>query len=127
MPARIVCIFFLIVAALAHTLLAQSPPKEPREFLPPPFDRYFERRVAELSRPDWQNEITRENWPTVQAAMRKQLQRMLGLDPWPARAELKPVITGTLQGDGYIVEKLHFQSMPGLYVTANLYRPNETA
>ena len=31
-------------------LAAQAPPKESREFLPSPFDRYFERRVAELSR-----------------------------------------------------------------------------
>jgi dienelactone hydrolase len=120
-------VFPLLLVAVTPTLAAESPPKEPRKFLPPPFDRYFELRVAELSRPDWQNEITRGNWPTVQAAMRKQLQRMLGLDPWPARAELKPLITGTVQGDGYVVEKLHFQSMPGLYVTANLYRPNETA
>jgi len=55
--------------------------------------------------------------------MRRQLQRMLGLDPWPARGDLQPVVTGTVAGDGYVVEKLQFQSSPGLYVTANFYRP----
>jgi len=115
----------LFLFSLSPILAAQAPKKEPREFLPAPFDQYLARRVAEVSSPDWQKEITRESWPAKQAEMRRQLQRMLGLDPWPARGELKPVITGTVPGDGYVVEKLHFQSLPGLYVTANLYRPKE--
>jgi dienelactone hydrolase len=98
-------------------------PQEPREFLPAPFDKYFARRVAELSGAGWQNDITAGNWPARQAQMRRQFQRMLGLDPWPARGDLLPVITGTVAGDGYVVEKLQFQSSPGLYVTANFYRP----
>ncbi|HEY5314132.1 MAG TPA: prolyl oligopeptidase family serine peptidase, partial [Pirellulales bacterium] len=36
---------------------------------------------------------------------------------------LKPVVTGTLDHPQFTVEKLHFQSRPGLYVTANLYIP----
>ncbi len=114
-----------LLLALVPTLHAQSTKREPREFLPAPFDQYLARRVAEVSSPDWRKDITRENWPAKQTAMRAQLQHMLGLDPWPARGDLKPVITGTVPGDGYIVEKLHFQSLPGLYVTANLYRPKE--
>ncbi len=110
--------------ALASIATAQSP-REPRELIPPPFDAYFQRRVAELSREDWRKEITPENWPAKQAEMRRQLQRMLGLDPWPARGDLLPVITGTVQGEGYVVEKLHFQSLPGLYVTGDLYRPEK--
>jgi dienelactone hydrolase len=116
----------LLLLALAASLHAQSPAKEPREFLPAPFDQYFARRVAELSSADWQKDITRENWPTKQKVMRGQLQRMLGLDPWPARGDLKPDITGTVEGDGYVVEKLHFQSLPGVYVTGNLYRPKQS-
>jgi dienelactone hydrolase len=115
--------FFLL--ALAATLSAQTVKREPREFLPPPFDRYLARRVDEVSSMNWRQEITRENWPAKQMEMRGQLQHMLGLDPWPVRTALEPVVTGTLAGDGYVVEKLHFQSLPGLYVTANLYRPKE--
>ncbi len=110
---------------LASPLAAQSPKKEPREFLPAPFDSYFQKRVAELSGTDWQREITRENWPAVQARMRHELQGMLGLDPWPARGALNAKVTGTVEGDGYIVEKLHFESLPGLYVTADFFRPKE--
>jgi dienelactone hydrolase len=50
---------------------------------------------------------------------------MFGLDPLPARGDLKAAVTGTIERDGIVVEKLHFQSSPGLYVTANLYRPKE--
>lgn len=52
---------------------------------------------------------------------------MLGLSPRPERTPLHPVVTGSVAGDGYHVENLHFQSRPGLYVTANLYRPSAIA
>src|SRR5205823_4442283 len=120
-----VCLSLLAVLASAQVLFAQAPKKEPREFLPAPFDGYCARRVAELSSADWQKGITRENWPAKRAEMRQQLQGMLGLDPWPARSELHPVITGTAPGEGYVVEKLQFQSLPGVYVTGDLYRPAE--
>ncbi len=106
---------------------AQVRPKELREFLPPPYDAYFQARAAAIAAEDWQRDVTAQNWPALKTAMRAQLQRMLGLDPWPARGELHPVITGTVQGDGYRVEKLHFQSSPGLYVTGNLYLPADTS
>src|SRR5690606_24469028 len=47
----------------------------------------------------------------------------LGLWPIPERTPLSATITGTYEGEGFHVDMLHYQSMPGLYVTANLYRP----
>lgn len=48
---------------------------------------------------------------------------MLGLSPLPEKTPLNATVTGTVEGEGFLVENLHFQSRPGLYVTANLYRP----
>ena len=41
----------------------------------------------------------------------------------PERTPLNAQIVGTLQGKGYRVEKIIFESRPGFHVTANLYLP----
>jgi len=38
---------------------------------------------------------------------------------------LNPRITGQIQAESYTIEKVIFESLPGFYVTANLYRPND--
>jgi len=38
---------------------------------------------------------------------------------------LNPRITGLILDDGYTIEKVIFESLPGFYVTADLYRPNQ--
>lgn len=50
---------------------------------------------------------------------------MLGLDPMPARGDLNAVTVDVLDHESFTVEKLHFQSSPGLYVTGNLYLPKK--
>jgi cephalosporin-C deacetylase-like acetyl esterase len=38
---------------------------------------------------------------------------------------LNPRISGRLQSENYVIEKVIFESLPGFYVTANLYRPSQ--
>jgi acetyl esterase/lipase len=68
-----------------------------------------------------------EDWQARRGEYRRQLQEMLGLWPLPERTDLQPVITGKLEHPEFTVEKLHFQALPKLYVTANLYLPKNQA
>lgn len=86
-------------------------------------NQYFAGQVEALEGQLEREVKTREDWLAAKDEYRRQLREMLGLDPLPERTDLKAVKTGEFEHDGIIVEKLHFQSLPGLYVTANLYRP----
>jgi dienelactone hydrolase len=86
---------------------------------------YFVSRVEQIEE---QNRITQkqlDDWPAVQQAWRVELFEMLGLSPLPDRGDLQAEITESKTWQNITVENLHFQSSPGLYVTANLFRPTE--
>jgi len=70
---------------------------------------------------------TPEDWRNRRDRYRREFLDMIGLQPVPERTPLKATVTGTVERDDFVVEKLHFQSRPHLYVTANLYRPVEAA
>ncbi len=88
-------------------------------------DDYFERETRKLTTRTEAIVSNIDDWPRQKADLRRQLFEMLGLQPLPARSDLKARITGTTERDGVIVENILFQSRPGLYVTANYYRPVE--
>jgi len=84
---------------------------------------YFRRETAKLNAQNFASIETLEDWNRLRGSYRQQLQEMLGLSPMPEKTDLKATITGRVEQDQFFVEKLHYQSMPGLYVTANLYVP----
>jgi hypothetical protein len=84
---------------------------------------YFRTQTAKLSKQCLAEVKTLEDWETKRQVYRKQLFEMLGLEPLPEKTDLKPVITGKVEHEQFTVEKLHYQSRPGLYVTGNLYIP----
>ena len=68
---------------------------------------------------------TAEDWNRQRETYREQLREMLGLSPLPKRTDLLATITGREEHPEFYVEKLHYQSLPGLYVGANLYVPKQ--
>jgi hypothetical protein len=86
-------------------------------------DSYFRAQTQRIADACLADIKTREDWERQRPERRRQFLEMLGLWPLPRRTDLKPVITGTIEADAFTVEKLHFQSSPGLYVTGNLYVP----
>jgi dienelactone hydrolase len=66
---------------------------------------------------------TKEEWAKRRQRVREQVLVANGLWPMPEKTPLKPVIHGKIEREGYTVEKVYFASMPGHYVSGNLYRP----
>lgn len=87
---------------------------------------YFARRTAALQDACLTQKPSDQSWPEYQQLLRRELYDMLGLWPLPEKTELNPVVTRQLERDGIVVENIHFQSRPGLYVTGNLYRPSHS-
>lgn len=74
-----------------------------------------DRAIAETS--------SRAAWEAVREQRRSELRDMLGLAPDRARTPLNVQQLGVIERDGYVIEKIAFESMPKIYVTANLYLP----
>ena len=85
--------------------------------------RYFKSQADEIAAESLNEIKTIEDWGARKDIYRKQMHEMLGLDPMPERTPLKAVVTGKIDHPEFEVWKLHFQSKPKLYVTANLYVP----
>jgi len=62
----------------------------------------------------------------MQEDLRQKLLQMIGGLP-TVKADLHAEITGKIPMDGFTIEKLVFQSLPGIYVTALVYVPNDHA
>ncbi len=67
--------------------------------------------------------LSQGEWSTTVDHRREMWREMLGLSPLPPRTPLKATVTGVLERGDYVVEKVHFQCLPGAYVIGNLYRP----
>jgi dienelactone hydrolase len=67
--------------------------------------------------------VSADQWQKKRAAYQQQYLYMLGLWPMPEKTPLAATVTGSYRGDGFVVDMLHYQSRPRLYVTGNLYRP----
>ena len=72
----------------------------------------------------WKAVRSRADWERFRDPRLRALRAALGTFP-PAPRDLEVRVTGTLEGDGHRVEKLVFESRPGLWVTANLYLPQK--
>ncbi len=88
-----------------------------------PLAEYFRRETRAISERCLTDLTTSNAWLASLPGQRTQLAEMLGLAPMPPRTDLRATVTKRLEHDTFTVENLHFQSRPGLYVTANLYVP----
>ena len=124
MPVVVLAAVFVVASGRANrSPAAEQPSDAPRARATADIREFLRRKVIELNAQEPAATSSREEWEARRGELRIQLFDMLGLWPQPARGDLKATVTGQVERAGVIVERLHFQSMRGLYVTANYYRP----
>ena len=64
---------------------------------------------------------TAAGWEQRRSYVRETLDQLLG--PWPEKTPLNARTVGVIQREGYRIEKVIFESLPGFHVTAALYVP----
>jgi uncharacterized protein len=66
-----------------------------------------------------------DEWQARAANVRQCILRGAGLEPLPRKTALNPIIRKKRVYNGYSVENVAFESMPGIFVTGSLYRPTQ--
>jgi len=127
-----------LAGAIAMRALAADDAPPPQAFLvreqalpPGPRTTPFLQYQAEQA---WrEDDDRRKAWDAIQGqkelvktqdALRQKLLQMIGGLP-AVKTDLHPSVTGKIQMDGFSVEKLTFQSLPGVYVAALVYVPDD--
>jgi dienelactone hydrolase len=64
-----------------------------------------------------------KSWQARRESLRRQVAMASGLVPMREKTPLNPVVTGRLERNGYTVEKVALETMPGYWLGGNLYRP----
>lgn len=68
-----------------------------------------------------------QDWEKRKAYLRKQILSAAGLYPMPKRGAPHAEIFGRLNREGYTIEKVLLETLPGYYLGGNLYRPANSA
>lgn len=79
--------------------------------------KYLDLRDKEISKL-----VTKSDWINRQTEVKRILNELIG--PFPEKNPLNPRITGTLKKDGYRVEKIIIETMPGFYLSGALFIPD---
>ncbi len=68
---------------------------------------------------------TLDAWQEKREGLEQRIRMSSGLIPEPPRTPLRPRIFDRFTWEGISIEKVMFESMPGVYVIGNLFRPLE--
>ena len=80
------------------------------------------RHVAELGAAHHVPESL-DGWRGHAAAVEQRLRRSPGLTAFPATSPLNAMVSGEIEGRGYLIEKVTYETLPGLIATGHVYVP----
>lgn len=112
----------ILFLAVSISVQAAPPPRQ-WQIADETLLEYFRLETRALAEKSLADISTKEDWDQRSPEMHEQLAEMLSLSPMPPRTDLQAKTTKRFEHNTFSVENLHFQSSPGLYVTANLYVP----
>jgi dienelactone hydrolase len=72
---------------------------------------------------DFEPPTSAQAWRDRARHLREQMLVALGLWPMPPKTPLDPRIQGKLEREGYTIEKVVLETLPGFTLSGNLYRP----
>ena len=113
----------LLATGTTALVSAQNIPPQYNHF-PRMVHDYLGRRVRESDRANLAgiNRLqSKEDAQQYVLSVRKKIQSCFGV--FPAKTPLNARVTGTVERDGYTIEKVIFESRPNFLVSANLYIP----
>lgn len=67
-----------------------------------------------------------EAWASRREYLKRRVLVSTGLWPMPKKEPLNAVVYGLAERDGFTVQKVYFESLPGHFVTGLLFRPSDT-
>src|SRR5438105_4462536 len=97
--------FFLALAFFCSGWLLAADPKSETQRGEKLLDAYLRRETQGLADSCRSDVKTKEDWLRKRPELHRQFLEMLGLWPLPPRTDLKPVITGKIDTERFIVEK----------------------
>jgi cephalosporin-C deacetylase-like acetyl esterase len=106
--------------------LKQASAANPQSVTPSEMMNRYLQQQAQVQFEQWRKRYEELKTPEQIAAYQKNLREhfLKAIGGLPARTPLNPRITGTVERDGYKVEKVIFESQPKHYVTALLFLPD---
>jgi dienelactone hydrolase len=123
MLTRFGCCVFVMGVSIGTAAAQDKAKKDERKPGDEMIEKYLAAEADKLSQKFMDGATTLAEWQKKRPRLYQEYMDMLGLWPLPEKTPLHATVTGQVEAYGVIVEKLHFQSKPGLYVTANYYRP----
>jgi dienelactone hydrolase len=116
-------LLFSTVLNLFPLVAQQAPEKQPKDALLQWMDEIAQKQLQKRENAIAEIHSVGAAEQRKQVVREKMLEILGGLPRY--QGPLNARITGQIHSDGYTIEKLIYESLPGVLVTANLYRPNQ--
>ncbi|MFH1740349.1 MAG: hypothetical protein ABIH23_15175 [bacterium] len=119
-------LFSLRIIAVGGIVRTSHASEKQESFVTNNMRLYLCREAEKITHDSLRDYSDLKSWETDRPNRHRQFMQMMGLENLPPkdkRSRLNVQYVGTVKREGYTIEKLYYESLPNLYVPANLYIP----